>query len=65
MIDPTTDDWKEIQKMVDDDCPLSIVAQLGQREISWEEAADRIEAYAKAAFTQGRSLPQNGGAKDG
>lgn len=55
LIEPSDDDWREIQKMVDDDCPMSIVAQLGQKEISWEEACNRIEAYAKAAFTRGRS----------
>lgn len=54
-MEPTAEDWKAIQAMVDDDCPLSIVAQMGQKEISWVEAADRIEAYAKAAFTRGRS----------
>ena len=53
MIEPSDDDWRAIQKMVDDDCPMSIVAQLGQKEISWEEACDRIVAYAQAAFTQG------------
>ena len=63
MAEPTADDWKAIQAMVDDDCPMSIVAQLGQKEISWEEACDRIAAYATAAFTQGRTPIDSGRAK--
>lgn len=47
---PTPEDWAEIQKLVDDDCPMSIVANLGQNVCSWEEAADRIEKYAEAAW---------------
>lgn len=43
-------DWMAIQKAVDDDCPMSIVKQLALNEASWEEAADRIAAYAQAAW---------------
>lgn len=51
----TDDDWKAIQGAVDNDCPLSIVANVCMNECTWEEAASRIEAYAVAAFNRGRN----------
>lgn len=52
----TGEEWGAIQSRVDQDCPMSIVAQLGSNPpiISWHIAADRIVAYAESAYVQGR-----------
>jgi len=51
---PSDDDWRAIQATVDQDCPLGMVADLGEGRISWDQAAERICAYAEAAFARGR-----------
>jgi hypothetical protein len=52
---PTDAEWGMIQKRVDDDCPMSIVADLGTNppRVSWNDAAGRIISYAESAFAQG------------
>lgn len=64
MIEPTDEQWRAIQALIDDDCPMSIVAQVGQNEISWEEACDRISAYAQAAFTVASKMHDDEGQDD-
>ena len=50
--EPTPADWGAIQAMVGDDCAVSIVADIAQKECTWEQGADRICAYAIAAWKQ-------------
>ena len=59
--EPTPADWGAIQASVDEDCSMSIVADLAQKECTWEQAADRISAYAIAAFKQAQLAAAPGG----
>lgn len=52
---PNEVQWRAIQALVDDDCPMSMLAEFNRGEISLARLADRIEAYAVAAFEIGRA----------
>jgi hypothetical protein len=56
MPEPTPEDWRLIQEMVNDDCSMGIVADIAQKECTWEQGADRICAYAIAAWKRALAL---------